>query len=85
MGQKRMSPKLSPVLALEGVLQDGALVCRHQQNAVKAKCCHLKEKEENYCKSKQHSIRGSMCIEEGCTLTLNADDNTWMERVAEYC
>ena len=44
---------------------------QHQLNMAKVKC--------------RHGIHGSMCMEEGRVLTLDADDDTWMKRVAESC
>ena len=78
MGQKRMSPQVESILALEGVLWDGALVSQLQKNAVKVKCGHLKEKQENYCKSKQHGIHGLICTGERCTNLL------WMPQMITH-
>ena len=41
-GTKANVPQIEYVLALEGVLWDGALVCQHQKNPVKVECRHLK-------------------------------------------
>ena len=57
-------PQVESVLALEGVLWDGALVGQLQKNAVKVKCSHLKDKWEDYCKSKRCGIHGLICTEE---------------------
>ena len=43
-GTKVNIPQVESILALEGVPWDGALVCQHQKNVVKVKCCHLKQK-----------------------------------------
>ena len=37
-------PQIEPILALQGVPWDGALVGQHQKNVVKVKCGHLKGK-----------------------------------------
>ena len=57
-------PQVESVLALEGVLRDGALVGQLQKNAVKVKCGHLKDKWEDYCKSKQCGICRLICTKE---------------------
>ena len=63
-GTKANVPQIESVLTL---------VRQHQLNMVKVKCHHLKRKEEDYCKKEQCSIRGSMCMEEVCILTLDVD------------
>ena len=75
-------PQVESILALEGVLQDGALVSQLQKNAVKVKCGHLKDKWENYWKSKPCCILGSICPEERCT---NLPWMPWMITRGETC
>ena len=77
---------MSPRLTLESLPRDGAWVLQHQKNPVEVKCCHLKwEGAVGDLKNEWHRIRRSMCIEEGGTLTLRADDNTLTKLVAKYC
>ena len=43
-GTEANVPQVESILALEGVLWDGALVGQLQKNVVKVKCGHLKDK-----------------------------------------
>ena len=63
-GAEANVPQVESVLALDGIPQDGALVIQLQKNVVKVKCGHLKDKWEDYCKSKQCGIRGLLCTKE---------------------